>query len=84
MALHKFDDDSNKWYRYWPLILTLAGLIGWGYVTAYRVNAAEAMIEKNRACIEDIQITLAEINLKLGILIDRQERVYGSLDPKGK
>ena len=65
--------DRKDWYRYWPLILTLAALIGWGYVTAYRVNASESMIEKNREYIEELHTALAEINIKLGILIDREE-----------
>lgn len=66
--------DRRDWYRYWPLILTLAALIGWGYVTAYRVNASEEMIQKNKLSIESIHTALSEINIKLGILIDREER----------
>lgn len=72
-SVRRIEDSDSRWHRYWPLILTLAGLIGWGYVTAYRVNANEIDIEKNRVAIESIQKTLSEINIKLGILIDREE-----------
>lgn len=75
-AVRKPEENGNgkrDWLRAWPVIAAIAALIGWGYVTAYRVNANEEKIEKNSESIDEIKLSYSEIDKKLSILIERQQ-----------